>query len=155
MSTKSLYNIAGFLGAQSRSNPADHGDSWGSHKSAKPQEELPVYQEWTNPLSSLEPLNPKCTDGLIPLRQLRQERSAIIAERPELIPINPRTISVGDTVRLVGSRAINSNWGKDLTIGHNYKVVLVDSDDDEIPIKIADDVNNYIWMYAEDMLQVI
>lgn len=143
MSIKSLYNIAGFLGAQSRSNPADHGDSWGSHKAMQPK---------------LQPRNAtsrqECIATLDLLTQLNK-RYLEVTHEPKLTPINLRTISVGDTVRLVGSRTINSRWGRDLTIGHNYKVVFVDSDDDEIPIQIADDVNDHIWMYAEDILQVI
>ena len=123
MSTKSLYNIAGFLGAQSRSNPADHGDSWDSHKSAKPQE---------------------CTFNL--------ER---IDEHPKLIPIDPLTIKVGDTVKLIGDVGIGGGFGQDLTLGNYYNVVFVDPDDDEMPIQIADDVNDSIWMFAENMLQVI
>lgn len=115
MSTKSLYNIAGFLGAQSRSNPADHGD----------------------------------------LNQLYQECLAIIAEQPKLIPINPLTIKVGDTVKLINNLAINAGFGQDLTIGNYYKVVYVDAADKGMPIQIADDINDHIWMFAEDMLQVI
>lgn len=137
---KSLYNIAGFLGAQSRSNPADHGDSWDSHRSAKSQECA---------------FNLKRTDGLIPLNQLYQECSAIITEQPKLIPINPLTIKVGDTVKLINNLAINAGFGRDLTIGNYYKVVYVDAADKGMPIQIADDINDHIWMFAEDMLQVI
>ncbi len=140
MSTKSLYNIAGFLGAQSRSNPSDHGDSWDSHRSAKSQECA---------------FNLKRTDGLIPLNQLYQECLAIITEQPKLIPINPLTIKVGDTVKLIDNLAINAGFGQGLVVGSCCGVVYVGAADKGMPMQIADGVGDHIWMFAEDMLQVI
>ena len=138
MNTKSLYNIAGFLGAQSRSNPSDHGDSWDSHKSARMQS--PVQE---------------CVDSPAFIEQLYQECLEIVANQPKLTPIDTLTISVGDTVKLVGNQAINSGFGQNLTIGNYYKVVRVDATDEKMPIQIADDANDLIWMFATDMLQVI
>lgn len=143
MSIKSLYNIAGFLGAQSRSNPSDHGDSWTSHKGIQ---------------QKLQPRNAtsrqECITTLDLLTQLNK-RYLEITRKPELIPIDPLTINVGDTVKLVRDQAINSGFGHGLTIGNYYKVVFVDAADKRMPIQIADDVGGHVWMFAEDMLQVI
>lgn len=140
---KSLYNIAGFLGAQSRSNPSDHGDSWDSHK---------VIQQKLQPRNATS--RQECIATLDLLTQLNK-RYLEVTREPELTPINPLTISVGDTVRLVGNRSICSGFGQDLTIGNYYKVVSVDVADKRMPIQIADDANDHIWIFAADVLQVI
>jgi len=140
---QSLYNIAGFLGAQSRSNPSDHGDSWDSHKAMQPK---------------LQPRNAtsrqECIATLDLLTQLNK-RYLEVTHEPKLTPINLRTLNVGDTVRLVGDQSASEYWGINLTIGKDYKVFLIDRDDIEMPIQILDNAGCVIWIYGEDIMQVI
>ena len=106
---QSLYNIAGFLGAQSRSNPSDHGDSWSSHKAAKLQS---PSQDVSSP-AFIEQLYQECLEivaeqlkkPLIPLEQLDLSRSVV--EEIGLTAINLSTIKVGDTVKLVSDAHLN------------------------------------------------
>lgn len=131
---QSLYNIAGFLGAQSRSNPSDHGDSWSSHKAAKLQ-------------------SPSQDDTSSPLEQLDLSRSVV--EEIGLTAINLSTIKVGDTVKLVSDAHLNEGWARDLTLGNTYRVVEVDHDSTNMPIMISDDIQDHIWAFAEDFQQVV
>lgn len=133
---QSLYNIAGFLGAQSRSNPSDHGDSWHSHKAAKLQS---PNQDTSSPAF---------------IEQPHQECLEIVAEQPKLTPINHLTINIGDVVRLVGDRSASEYWGCYLIIGNNYKVIGVDHNDKDMPIYVTDNKSCSIWVYAEDFVLV-
>lgn len=154
---QSLYNIAGFLGAQSRSNPSDHGDSWSSHKAAKLQS---PSQDVSSP-AFIEQLYQECLEivaeqlkkPLIPLEQLDLSRSAV--EEIGLTPINPSTIKVGDIVKLVSDAHLNEGWARDLTLGNTYRVVEVDHDSTNMPIMISDDIQDHIWAFAEDFQQVV
>ncbi len=154
---QSLYNIAGFLGAQSRSNPSDHGDSWSSHKAAKlqsPSQDVSspafieqLYQEL------LEIVAEQLKKPLIPLEQLDLSRSVV--EEIGLTAINLSTIKVGDTVKLVSDAHLNEGWARDLTLGNTYRVVEVDHDSTNMPIMISDDIQDHIWAFAEDFQQVV
>lgn len=154
---QSLYNIAGFLGAQSRSNPSDHGDSWSSHKAAKLQS---PSQDVSSP-AFIEQLYQECLEivaeqlkkPLIPLEQLDLSRSVV--EEIGLTAINLSTIKVGDTVKLVSDAHLNEDWARDLTLGNTYRVVEVDHDSTNMPIMISDDVQDHIWVFAEDFQQVV
>lgn len=154
---QSLYNIAGFLGAQSRSNPSDHGDSWSSHKAAKLQS---PSQDDTSP-AFIEQLYQECLEivaeqlkkPLIPLEQLDLSRSVV--EEIGLTAINLSTIKVGDTVKLVSDAHLNEGWARDLTLGNTYRVVEVDHDSTNMPIMISDDIQDHIWAFAEDFQQVV
>ena len=150
---QSLYNIAGFLGAQSRSNPSDHGDSWHSHKAVKLQS--PSQDDTSSPAF---------------IEQLYQECLEIVAEQPkkplislEQLALNHATIEenltsnvfkVGDTVKLVSDRHLHANWAGDLTLGNNYKVVEVDPKDPYRSIMIIDDAQDDVWVVTEDFQQV-
>lgn len=154
---QSLYNIAGFLGAQSRSNPSDHGDSWSSHKAAKLQS---LSQDVNSP-AFIEQLYQECLEivaeqlkkPLIPLEQLDLSRSVV--EEIGLTAINLSTIKVGDTVKLVSDAHLNEGWARDLTLGNTYRVVEVDHDSTNMPIMISDDIQDHIWAFAEDFQQVV
>lgn len=154
---QSLYNIAGFLGAQSRSNPSDHGDSWSSHKAAKLQS---PSQDVSSP-AFIEQLYQECLEivaeqlkkPLIPLEQLDLSRSVV--EEIGLIAITLSTIKVGDTVKLVSDAHLNEDWARDLTLGNTYRVVEVDHDSTNMPIMISDDIQDHIWVFAEDFQQVV
>ena len=154
---QSLYNIAGFLAAQSRSNPSDHGDSWSSHKAAKLQS---PSQDVSSP-AFIEQLYQECLEivaeqlkkPLIPLEQLDLSRSVV--EEIGLTAINLSTIKVGDTVKLVSDAHLNEGWARDLTLGNTYRVVEVDHDSTNMPIMISDDIQDHIWAFAEDFQQVV
>lgn len=163
---QSLYNIAGFLGAQSRSNPSDHGDSWSSHKAAKlqsPSQDVSspafieqLYQEGEiikNWRKCLEIVAEQLKKPLIPLEQLDLSRSVV--EEIGLTAINLSTIKVGDTVKLVSDAHLNEGWARDLTLGNTYRVVEVDHDSTNMPIMISDDIQDHIWAFAEDFQQVV
>lgn len=153
---QSLYNIAGFLGAQSRSNPSDHGDSWHSHKAVKLQN---PNQDTSSP-AFIEQLYQECLEivaeqlkkPLIPLEQLDLSCSAV--EEIGLTPINPSTIKIGDIVKLVSDAHLNAGWARDLTLGNTYIVFDVDPKDANMFIMISDDMHDYIWVAAEDFRQV-
>lgn len=158
---QSLYNIAGFLGAQSRSNPSDHGDSWSSHKAAKLQS--PSQDDTSSP-AFIEQLYQECLEivaeqlkkPLIPLEQLDLSRSVV--EEIGLTAINLSTIKVGDTVKLVSDKHLNEGWARDLTLGNTYRVVKINHDSTNMPIMISDDIQDYrrlIWAFAEDFQQVV
>jgi hypothetical protein len=154
---QSLYNIAGFLGAQSRSNPSDHGNSWHSHQAAKLQS--PSQDDTSSP-AFIEQLYQGCLEvvaeqlkkPLIPLEQLDLSRSAV--EEIGLTAINLSTIKVGDTVKLVSDAHLNAGWARDLTLGNTYRVVEVDHDSTNMPIMISDDIQDHIWVFHEDFQQV-
>ena len=154
---QSLYNIAGFLGAQSRSNPSDHGDSWSSHKAAKLQS---PSQDVSSP-AFIEQLYQECLEivaeqlkkPLIPLEQLDLSRSVV--EEIGLTAINLSTIKVGDTVKLVSDAHLNEGRARDLTLRNTYRVVEVDHDSTNMPIMISDDIQDHIWAFAEDFQQVV
>lgn len=155
---QSLYNIAGFLGAQSRSNPSDHGDSWSSHKAAKLQS--PSQNDTSSPAfieqlyqELLEIVAEQLKKPLIPLEQLDLSRSVV--EEIGLTAINLSTIKVGDTVKLVSDKHLNEGWARDLTLGNTYRVVEVDHDSTNMPIMISDDIQDHIWAFAEDFQQVV
>ena len=139
---QSLYNIAGFLGAQSRSNPSDHGDSWHSHKAVKLQN---PNQDTSSP-AFIEQLYQECLEivaeqlkkPLIPLEQLDLSRSVV--EEIGLTAINLSTIKVGDTVKLVSDAHLNEGWARDLTVGNTDAVVAVERDSTKMPIMISDDI---------------
>ncbi len=154
---QSLYNIAGFLGAQSRSNPSDHGDSWTSHQAAKLQS---PNQDDTSSSAFIEPLYPECLEMVAeqPMLGLTEinKKYLEITHKPNLIPINPSTIKVGDIVRLIGNRSVGTAWGRDLTIDNNYEVVTVDRQPDtQMAIMISDDAHDHIWAFHEDFQQVV
>lgn len=152
---QSLYNIAGFLGAQSRSNPSDHGDSWYGHQAVKLQS--PSQDDTSNP-AFIEQLYQECLEivaeqPVLGLTEINKKYLEITHE-PKLIPINPLTIKVGDIVRLIGNSSINAFWGQNLTRGNSYEIVAVDRQDSHMPIQISDDANDDIWVYADDFWQV-
>ncbi len=142
---QSLYNIAGFLGAQSRSNPSDHGDSWNTHKAIQPK---------------LQPQNAtsrqECVAALDLLTQLNRKYIEITRE-PELIPINPSTINVGDTVKFIETPDNRGNfvWHWDLTVSSHYEVVKVDRDDTRMSIMVEDDSGDNIWVLSQYFMQVV
>ncbi len=72
-----------------------------------------------------------------------------------LKPIDPQTIQVGDTVRLVGTNHLSSTWGKYFTKFKNYEVARVDRENKQgMPVMIRDDAGLLLWMFGEDLMLV-
>lgn len=73
-----------------------------------------------------------------------------------LKPIDPTTIKVGDTVRLVGSRTISEWPNGNLEVGKDYKVIHVDKDCEEgMSIGVScNSLGGYFWIYDEDLMLV-
>lgn len=131
---KSLYNIAGILPSQCRSNPNDCGISWNSHRRVEPAKREDVI--------AVDPAE-QCSD-----------QTAVATFRMK--PIDPKTIKVGDTVRLVGSRTITEWPHSNLEVGKDYKVIYVDRNCNEgMAISVSYNVNmKYFWIYDEDLMLV-
>lgn len=198
---KSLYNIAGFLGAQSRSNPADHGDSWRAHAkqprlipinpfeievgavvrlignrtiSSPNGQDLTVGKSYEVVRVDRQPgtqmaimISDDVHDHIWAFHEDFQKvylecnvtelnkKNLEVTREPKLIPINPNTIKVGNIVKFINGESVTrNNLLKDLTVGNNYEVVAVDHRDTLMPIKVRDDINRGVWVYADDFRQV-
>jgi len=129
---KSLYNISGILPAQCRSNQSDCGISWNSHR-------------------RVEPVKRRCC---IDQAEQCSDQTAVATFRMK--PIDPATIQVGDTVRLVGSRTVTC-WPKcNLEVGEDYKVKVVDSrcaDGMSVGLYL-DEFSKPFWIYDDDLMLV-
>ncbi|MBK8191422.1 MAG: hypothetical protein IPK79_13365 [Vampirovibrionales bacterium] len=140
---KSLYNIAGILPAQCRSNPNDCGISWLEHRS------LPTAGNGKSAIQLQIELDRE--ESCKALKKL----AAYVRSSQTLKPIDPSTIKVGDTVRLVGGRSKQEFGYECLEIGKDYKVVGVDSGDVWMPVCIGCDTpSGKSWMYGEDLMLV-
>ena len=128
---KSLYNIAGILPAQCRANPNDCGIAWREHRKVELEDVIAV-----------DPAE-QCSD-----------QTAVATFRMK--PIDPATIQVGDTVRLVGSRTVTC-WPKcNLEVGEDYKVKVVDSrcaDGMSVGLYL-DEFSKPFWIYDDDLMLV-
>lgn len=73
-----------------------------------------------------------------------------------LKPIDPQTIKVGDTVRLVGSRTITEWTNSNIDVGKDYKVIYVDKDCNEgMSISVSySSFGGFFWIYDEDIVLV-
>ena len=73
-----------------------------------------------------------------------------------LKPIDPQTIKVGDTVRLVGSRTITELPNCCLDVGEDYKVKAVDREsEDGLTVGLfLTEFSKPFWIYDEDLMLV-
>lgn len=73
-----------------------------------------------------------------------------------LKPIDPQTIKVGDTVRLVGSRTITEWPNCCLYVGEDYKVKAVDREsEDGLTVGFfLTEFSKPFWIYDEDLMLV-
>ena len=149
---KSLYNIAGILPAQCRANPNDCGIAWSEHRSKHPAGRGKAGIELHIALDSQA-----IRDDLKKLDAYLNPAES--AAPSTLKPIDPATIKVGDTVRLVGSRTITEWPHCNLKVGNNYKVIEVDRNCDEgMSISVSYNSHGiggqYFWIYDEDLMLV-
>lgn len=155
---KSLYNIAGILPAQCRSNPNDCGIAWSEHRRverAKRDDILRIEAPPTN-----DALTEYSKETMAAMLRRTAKSSVSLKElgipTETLKPIDPTTIQVGDTVRLVGSRTISEWPYGNLEIGKDYKVIKCDKDCYEgMSISVSYNCNGkYFWIYDEDLMLV-
>ncbi len=153
---KSLYNISGILPAQFRANPNDCGIAWIEHRRIKPVKREDVITVEVPPLPDHFR---KIIDEMITGNsKIHAEIESVFSESKKsprtLKPIDPQTIQVGDTVRLVGSRTIDM-WPRcNLEVGEDYKVKVVDSRGvDGMSVGLyLDEFSKPFWIYDEDLM---
>ena len=143
---KSLYNIAGILPAQCRSNPNDCGIAWSEHRiqppasHGKPAIPLQIIQIELDRKESREAV--KKLDAYIQSSQI-------------IKPIDPKTIKVGATVRLVGNFFSSQKWSVNFTKYQYYEVIMVDRENRcGMPVMIRNDKGINNWMFGEDLVLV-
>lgn len=156
---KSLYNISGILPAQFRANPNDCGIAWIEHRRVEMVKRedvidlpaMPVPAHIKEFIDKIIDENTSLTMDLISLRGKQGK-----AKQETLKPIDPKTIQVGDTVRLVGSRTIDMWPYCNLEVGKDYKVIYVDKDYNAgLSISVSYNLNGkYFWIYEEDLMLV-
>lgn len=165
---KSLYNIAGILPAQCRANPNDCGIAWSEHRKVEQVKREDVISVEAPPLTDalteyLKETMAACMSKLMIMPKLMidvnpadQGADQTVTTAFTLKPIDPQTIKVGDTVRLVGSRTISEWPYGNLEIGKDYKVIKCDKDCDEgMSISVSYNCNGkYFWIYDEDLMLV-
>lgn len=126
---KSLYNISGILPAQCRTNPNDCGISWNSHR-------------------RVEPVKRRCC-----IDQAEQGADQTAVADFRMKPIDPATIQVGDTVRLIGMKQ-RYEWAE-IEIGQDYTVCQVDARQygDGMKARISSP-HGRVWIFDEDLMLV-
>lgn len=165
---KSLYNIAGILPAQCRANPNDCGIAWSEHRKVEQVKREDVISVEAPPLTDalteyLKETMAACMSKLMIMPKLMidvnpadQGADQTVTTAFTLKPIDPATIQVGDTVRLVGSRTVTC-WPKcNLEVGEDYKVKVVDSrcaDGMSVGLSL-DEFSKPFWIYDEDLMLV-
>lgn len=130
---KSLYNKSGILPALFANSRVDCGIAWSEHRRVERAKREDVI--------AVDPAE-QCSD-----------QTAVATFRMK--PIDPATIQVGDTVRLVGSRTI-TEWPKcNLDVGEDYKVKVVDKEtEDGMTVGIYPNEFGLLWIYDEDLMLV-
>ena len=162
---KSLYNISGILPAQCRTNPHDCGIAWSEHRRVEPVNREDIILVETPYLSAyiketIEGCIVKLRSQYAELSRISEKAGVALRElginNETLKPIDPKTIQVGDTVRLVGSRTITEWPHGNLEVGKDYKVINVDKDCNEgLSISVSYNLNGqYFWIYDEDLVLV-
>lgn len=155
---KSLYNIAGILPSQFRTSPVDCGIAWSEHRRverAKRDDILRIEAPPTN-----DALTEYLKETMAAMLRRTAKSSVSLKElgipTETLKPIDPTTIQVGDTVRLVGSRTISEWPNGNLEVGKDYKVIHVDKDCEEgMSIGVSCNSRGYFWIYdLEDLMLV-
>lgn len=151
---KDLRNISGILPAQSRTNPNDCGIAWSEHRRDEPVKRDGVVHIKSPTINDVltEYMRPSMLLETTKLTMALQKRGVIVET---LKPIDPQTIQVGDTVRLVGSRTISEWPNGNLEVGKDYKVIKCDKDCDEgMSISVSYNSLGGFWIYDEDLMLV-
>ncbi len=155
---KSLYNIAGILPAQCRTNPNDCGIAWSEHRRVEQVRREDVITVEVPPLPDhfRKIIDEMITGNSKIYAEIASVFSESKKESPRTLkPIDPKTIQVGDTVRLVGSRTITRWPGCNLEVGKDYKVNGVDRDCDQgMAINISCNVRGGFWIFNEDIMLI-
>jgi hypothetical protein len=165
---KSLYNIAGILPAQCRANPNDCGIAWSEHRKVEKvrrDEEINVEVPPHNDALTeyLKETMAACMSKLMIMPKLMidvnpadQGADQTVTTAFTLKPIDPQTIKVGDTVRLVGSRTITEWPNCCLDVGEDYKVKAVDREsEDGLTVGFfLTEFSKPFWIYDEDLMLV-
>lgn len=182
---KDLRNISGILPAQCRANPNDCGIAWSEHrkvervkrddtvKIAWPEisfqrriisDEAPLLQVDPSPLDEyIKETMAACMSKLMIMPKLMidvnpadQGADQTVTTAFTLKPIDPQTIKVGDTVRLVGSRTITEWPNCCLDVGEDYKVKAVDRESED-GLTVGFFLTKFskpFWIYDEDLMLV-
>ena len=152
---KSLYNKSGILPALFMNSRVDCGISWNEHRRDEPvKRDGVVHIKWPTINDVLtEYMRPSMLLETTKLTMALQKRGVIVET---LKPIDPQTIQVGDTVRLVGSRTISEWPNGNLEVGEDYKVKVVDSrcaDGMSVGLYL-DEFSKPFWIYDDDLMLV-
>lgn len=158
---KSLYNKSGILPALFMNSRVDCGIAWSEHRKVERVKREDIILVEAPDLSAY--LKEAIDGCMIKLRSQYEELSRISEKAgvalkelgvhdETLKPIDPQTIKVGDTARLVGSRTI-TEWPKAmLETGKMYKVIKVTRRiDEELSVKL-DGSNDLV--YNKDLMLV-
>ena len=154
---KSLYNKSGILPALFMNSRVDCGIAWSEHRRVEPVKREDIIRVEAPDLSAhlketIDGCMIKLRSQYAELSRISEKSSVALKElgihEETLKPIDPQTIKVGDTVRLVG----NGN----LEVGKDYKVIKCDKDCDEgMSISVSYNWNGkYFWIYDEDLVLV-
>ncbi len=151
---KSLYNKSGILPALFMNSRVDCGISWNEHRRDEPVKRDGVVHIKSPTINDVltEYMRPSMLLETTKLTMALQKRGVIVET---LKPIDPQTIQVGDTVRLVGSRTISEWPNGNLEVGKDYKVIHVDKDCEEgMSISVSYNSLGGFWIYDEDLMLV-
>ncbi|MBK8184667.1 MAG: hypothetical protein IPK63_18060 [Candidatus Competibacteraceae bacterium] len=152
---KSLYNKSGILPALFMNSRVDCGISWNEHRRDEPVKRDGVVHIKSPTINDVltEYMRPSMLLETTKLTMALQKRGVIVET---LKPIDPQTIQVGDTVRLVGSRTISEWPNGNLEVGEDYKVKVVDSrcaDGMSVGLYL-DEFSKPFWIYDDDLMLV-
>ncbi len=153
---KSLYNISGILPAQCRTNPNDCGIAWSEHRRVKREDVITIEAPQLNGALTeyLKETMAACMRKLSNIRvdQAGQGADQTVATTFRTKPIDPSTIKVGDTVRLVGMKH-RYEWAS-LKVWEDYKIAQVDDhDNDGMKARILSPCGR-VWIFDEDLMLV-
>lgn len=160
---KDLRNKSGVLPAQFTNSRVDCGIAWSEHRKVERVKRDDIIRVEAPDLSAH--LKEKIDGCMIKLRSQYEELSRISAKagmalkelgihEETLNPIDPQTIQVGDTVRLVGEKYKSRSWAKNMTHGKEYVVTGVDREDSNMPITVINDTGGEYWLFGEDLALV-
>lgn len=162
---KSLYNKSGILPALFMNSRVDCGIAWSEHRKVERVKREDIIQVEAPDLSAY--LKGTIDGCIFKLRSQYAELSMISAKagvalkeidlhEETLKPIDPQTIKVGDTVRLVGSRTITEWPNCCLDVGEDYKVKAVDREsEDGLTVGFfLTEFSKPFWIYDEDLMLV-
>jgi len=155
---KSLYNKSGILPALFMNSRVDCGIAWSEHRRVEPVKREDVIHVESPPFSGhITNLLDEIVYGVKRnnYEHLSYQDRIKTENTPNLKPIDPKTIQVGDTVRLVGDKYKIRPWAVHFTAGKDYIVVEVDPKNIYgMPVKVVSDEGGILWLYGEDLVLV-